>query len=843
MKKPQILLCMGVSTLALTATPAGAQVRPDTGSPAAPPAAQQVGEPQGLPAADAAQTPRGGLEDIVVTARKRVENVQNIPVAETVVSAEQLQNQQITNIERLTSLAPQLVVGRSGTGNGAAIGLRGISVNATSISLEQSVAVVIDGIYYSGGRALNEGLFDLSRAEVIKGPQSLFYGKNTTAGALSFTTADPTRRFEGMARIGYEFRADQLYSEGYVSGPLSNTVSARVAGRVSKQYDGIIDNLATGGTLFTTDIATGVRTAHPFAAPSSDAIPAERQSIVRAGLKWEPDSAFSGTVKGTYNKIDQSTPHANVVIGFCEQGFVQSDRNAPCGRDWRSVQQRLPADIAASNPLLNRRGGLTYLEYESIGLSGNFQYDADKVSVSIVPGYIDWRTRWRGDNDFVQAYVPPSNSGNGSAEDSSQKAFSIEARAQSRFGGPINLLVGGYYQDSDLEFRQDNLFPGGAENSAVADPTLRYLTLRKVSHTYGKTYAGFGQVLVDISPTVNFTAGARYTHETKSSVFSQPYVIRTAQATYRQDTIGADQSFDNFSPEGTITWKPSRTVTVYGSYKTGYKSGGFSISGLIVRNTTPADATFAPEKVKGFEGGIKTTLADNQLRLNVNAFNYNYTDLQVDFFDASIVQYLTLNAGRARTRGAELEAEFAPRAAPGLTVRGSLAYTDARYTSFPFAPCLSGQRPAEGCTIGQTPNGVRSYQNLTGERTQQAPVLTGTANVDYARPIGGGLKAGFTGSTRYSGSYHTSPFANAQARRFIQGNYATFDLNVRVGDDADRWELAIIGKNLTNQFITAAAFDLTYTGSGTGTPAGIHADGRSSVYDPRTVAIQGTVRF
>ncbi|MBM6577832.1 TonB-dependent receptor [Microvirga sp. SRT01] len=843
MKTLQISLCAGVSALALAAAPAWAQAGSKEPAQAVPPPAQQVGEAQADPAATTDRAQRGGLEDIVVTARKRVENVQNIPVAETVVSSEQLQNQQITSIERLSSVAPQLIVGRSGTGNGAAIGLRGISVNATSISLEQSVAVVIDGVYYSGGRALNEGLFDLERAEVIKGPQSLFYGKNTTAGALSFTTADPTREFHGMARVGYEFRADQVYSEGFVSGPLSSTLSARLAGRVSKQYDGIIDNLATGGTLFTTDIVTGTRTAHPFAAPSSDDIPAEKQKIFRAGLKWTPDSALSATVKATYNKVDQSTPHANVVIGFCEQGFVQSDRNAPCGRDWRSVQQRLPADIAASNPLLNRRNGLTYLEYESVGVSGNLQYDGDKVNISIVPGYIDWRTRWRGDNDFVQAYIPPSNSGNGSAEDSSLKAFSVEARAQSRFKGPLNVLIGGYYQDSDLDFQQDNLFPGGAENSAVSDQTLRYLTLRKVSHTYGKTYAGFGQILLDVSPTLNLTAGARYTHETKSSVFAQPYVIRTAQATYRQDAIGADQSFDNFSPEGTVTWKPSSDVTVYGSYKTGYKSGGFSISGLIVRNTTPADATFAPEKVKGFEGGIKTTLADRQLRVNLNAFNYNYSDLQVDFFDATIVQYLTLNAGKARTRGVELEAEYAPRPVPGLTLRGSLAYTDAKYTSFPFSPCLSGQRPDEGCTVGQTPNGVRSFQNLTGERTQQAPVWTGTSNVDYSRPIGGGLKVGFTGSMRYSGSYHTSPFANSEARRFIQGSYATFDLNVRLAEENDRWELALIGKNLTNRFITAAAFDLTYTGSGTATPAGIHADGRSSVYDPRTIAVQGTVRF
>jgi outer membrane receptor protein involved in Fe transport len=259
--------------------------------------------------------------------------------------------------------------------------------------------------------------------------------------------------------------------------------------------------------------------------------------------------------------------------------------------------------------------------------------------------------------------------------------------------------------------------------------------------------------------------------------------------------------------------------------------------------TTAADATFAPEKVKGFEGGIKSTLFDRQLRANLDLFRYTYSNLQVDFFDGTIVQYLTLNAGKARTQGGELQLEYAPRDLRGLTIRTSGAFTDAKYTSFPYAPCLAGQRPSEGCSSGATPNGVRNFQNMTGQRTQQAPKWTGTFAVDYSMPVGDALKAGISTNVRYSSSYHTSPFANAGASRFIQSGYATLDANIRLGSVDDRWELALIGKNLTNKFVVAAAFDLTYTGSGTGTAAGVHADGRSSVYDPRTVAIQGTVKF
>lgn len=794
----------------------------------------------------------GGLEEIIVTARKKEENLQNIPVAATVMQPTVLNNFQVNNIEKITTLAPQLIVGRSGTGNGASIGLRGISVNATSISLEQSVAVIIDGVYFSGGRALNEGLFDLERVEVLKGPQSLFYGKNTTAGAISFTSAEPTHTFKAMLRSSYEFKAHQPMAEGFVSGPLTDNLSVRLAGRWSDQSGALIKNRAEGGTIYTKDVATGIATPHTFTAGPAN-IPGENAAAARLTLKYEPTSQFTVKLKANYNKVKQNTPAANTVIGFCEKGFVQSDPAAPCGT-WASVQQNIPADIAATNPILGRHGGAPYLDYKSYNFTGTIDYTGDKVSISVIPAYAKWETFWRADNDYTNAYPAAGafgkTGGNGTGEHSSLGAFSIEARARTSFDGPLNAMVGGYFQDSTLKFQQDNVFPGGQENSAVTDPTLRYLTLRKVSHTFGKTYALFGQLLFDVTPTLNLTGGARYSWETKSSIFAQPYVNPLVKydpvaktGTYRQDQIGADQKFSNFSPEVMLTWKPQPNLTIYGGYKTGYKSGGFSISGLITKNTTAADAAFNPEKAAGFEGGIKTTLMDNQLRLNLDLYNYTYKNMQVDFFDATLVQYLTLNAAKVRTRGAELQAEFAPRAVDGLVLRSSIAYNDAVYTSFPFAPCLGGQTPAEGCLTGATPQGVRTYQNLDGQRPQQAPKWTGTIGVDYNKPIGSDLKVGFSGNVRYSSSYRTNPFVNDSATRFVQGSFATIDANLRLAQQDDRWEIALIGKNLTNKFITAVAFDLTYTGGGTGTAAGVHPDGRSSVYDPRTVAIQGTVRF
>ncbi|MDB5704749.1 MAG: TonB-dependent receptor [Sphingomonas bacterium] len=803
---------------------------------------------QTAPAADPTEEAQtGGLQDIVVTARKRVENLQNIPVADQVISAKQIDNYQINSIEKVSVLAPQLIVGRNGTGNGAAIGLRGISVNATSISLEQSVATVIDGVYYSGGRALNIGLFDVGQVELLKGPQSLFYGKNTTAGAISIGTADPTRDFQAMLRTGYEFKGKQVFEEGFVSGPITDTLSLRVAGRVSKQFGSLIENTAYGVTTYTKDIATGTVTPH-YTPPGKPNLPGEESATGRIGLKFA-SGGFTAVFKNTYNYYHTNAANSASVIGECESGLVQTDPTAPCGHVFKVANGAIPADIAAVNPYENRHGGQNYLDYYMFNSTLNLTYETDKVTFSLVPAYTVYTDYWVTDSDFTSLYLNRApalgTGGNNAATREQQKASSVEFRAQTHLGGMFNVMAGGYYQHSELTFAQENLFPGGVENSAVTDPSLRYLTIRKRGFTNGDTYSVFGQVLLDITPTLNITGGVRYSHEKKDSMLSQPYVFPGSTASYKQTSISppGGQTFDNTSPEATVTWKPQSNITVYGSYRTGYKSGGFSISGTISPTTTYDNAAFGPEKVHGFEGGVKTTLFDRQVRLNAGAFSYIYTGLQVDFLNTITIQYLTLNAAAARTRGIELEAEFAPNAVPGLHLRSSAAFTDAKYTSFPLAPCLGGQTPLEGCSLAVNGAGAGTRQDLSGQTTPQAPKFAGTLGVDYDTPISNNWKIGLSSNLRYSGRYKTYAFAPDAADRFHQDPYATIDASIRLMTADDKWEIALIGKNLTNHFVQSSAFDLTYTGARTGLATGLHADTRSTIYDPRTVAVQATVRF
>jgi outer membrane receptor protein involved in Fe transport len=396
-------------------------------------------------------------------------------------------------------------------------------------------------------------------------------------------------------------------------------------------------------------------------------------------------------------------------------------------------------------------------------------------------------------------------------------------------------MLGGLYQKTKRDFDQYIMFAGLRDDTVSA--ANRYLATTKTSYTKGETTALFGQVTWKIVPTVEVAGGVRYTHETKNSFFTQPYNNIGVQAIFRDISdpllgkIYADQTFNNWSPEATITWKPVNDVLVYGAFKTAYKSGGFSNGGInSMFSADPlGDLTFNPEKARGFEAGVKTTLLDRQLRLNLGLYSYGYKDLQVDFFNSPIFAFQTLTAN-ARTKGVEVEFEYAPRAVDGLNVHGTINYNRARYTNFPEAPCYAGESVVEGCNV----NG-NTRQNLNGKSLSVAPEWTGSFGVGYEAAVSNGLKAGINVDGRYSGSYLASAFNNADSK---QKSYVTLDAGVRIGAEDDNWQLALIGKNLTNKFYVSGVVDGPSTGG-----AGVHADQLGFGNVPRTVQVQVTKRF
>ena len=592
---------------------------------------------------------------------------------------------------------------------------------------------------------------------------------------------------------------------------------------------------------------------HNIPAPQRD-VPQEKNLVGRVSLKYEVTDHLTDTFKTTLDKYNVIDATWNSITFFCPTGSRQTDPSEPCGKNYDVYQNNLPADIAATNPITARHGGQLYQDYNSESYSNNLKYDGEKFTLESVTGFHHFVNYFLGDYDLTGAVNSPA--GTWGIEKSQYQAFSSELRGQTQFHGPLNFMGGFLFQATELKFNQFVIFPGGLSDLSL-NTDDRYITVEKLSSTHGDTYSGFGQVIWDIVPGLNFTAGARYTHETKDSYFIQPYVVGPYQGVFRQYNpaipntfIGATQSFNNISPEATLSWKPESNLTLYASYKTGYKSGGFSGSALnsAVANTTEAQLAFKPETPKGFEGGVKSTLLDGTLRLNADAYDYVYDNFQVDFFDSVHIDYVTKNVGQLESRGFEVQAQWAPPQVTGLQIDGAFAFNDAYYKSFPNGPCYGGQSIEEGCSLDANPKSDsfgQLTQNLTGKRAGQSPQFTGTVAIDYERPIGNGLNLGVSGNAHLSSSYHLSQFGYAFDS---QSAFATFDASLRLSDEKNRWELALIGKNLTDQFVLSSGLDVPSTGVGTGTsinatPKPLHSDLGGTPGLPRTVALQLTFHF
>ncbi|MEN3976231.1 TonB-dependent receptor [Emcibacter sp. SYSU 3D8] len=796
------------------------------------------------------------IEQVVVQARGEQQEVRDIPVAITAIGEEKIERFALKSLEDVAAVAPQLTIVRGGSGSGASISIRGIQSNSTSIGIEQSVAVILDGVYYPQGRVIDEGLFDVSQVAVLKGPQALYFGKNATAGVLAITTNDPGNEFEAMARVGYEIEQQRLVAESTISVPLTDKFGIRLALRGTKMWGGYIENNAGPTNYVTTDAATFQQTVHPNGAPTENKFPAEESFYARLTMKGTPSDRFTYTIKGSFADYRISTtqgtelfacptlngqPHASVADPD-NPGFNKPIPNteAECVPDWRGAQNPIPPDIAATDPLLNWFGSQLGEEYRSYGVTGKFDMDFDPIDLSAILNFHRQRTNWVGDFDGGGA------TSTFAGEHNTFKNFSTEVRAVTKFDFPLNAVLGVYYQDTQRYFTQDVIF-AGADNSAVTDPTRQYVAYDKISETAGETISVYGELIWDITDQLQLTGGVRYLHETKDSYFIQPYVNPFFTGIFYQGyTLEADQSFNDASPEATLRWEPTDDLTLYAAYKEGFKSGGFSNSAIhstitIVNNdpsTSLPDFVFAPEHVKGFEGGIKASLFDRTLSVELEAYHYKFKDLQIDFFNSPTFAFITENAGGAKTDGAELQFTWVPEQVTGLTLTGSLAYNIAKYTDF-VAPCYAGQKPSQGCNLpisaGEVPK-----QQLAGQTRALAPRWAGSFGIDYEAPIGNGLLIGLSSNVKWKSKHRLGGFNNPYDE---QKGYATFDAAIRFGNENRNWEFAVIGKNLTNKYALLSAGDTPGTGGNTGTERGFVADRYGTPIVRRTVELQFTWRY
>lgn len=777
---------------------------------------------------DQAPAPASGYaDDIVVTARQRNETLMEAPVAVSAVSGAQISRLGLTDTRELVKLAPSLSIEQSSSGAGGSISLRGIGTSPSNAGFDQAVSVNIDGVQTGRARIIMLGMLDLEQVEVMKGPQALFFGKNSPAGVINMTSKGPTDEFSGYGRIGYELEADELILEGAVGGPLSSSFGARLAVRY-RNMDGWLRNTA------------GQLTSSPFAgpnnlpqAPATDR-PGEKELMGRLTLAFEPEgSPLKAVLKLAAMDYENDGPSAGQqlyncgafktpVVTYAGIPAIAVDPFGDCKFDAKYSNGALPNGYADNWPYAKQD---PYSKIKMALASLRFDYAAEDFTITSITGLFNSNTRYF-DNFDATVFMAYN-----AAERENYTALSQELRFATDFDSPFNFMFGFYYQNTKLEFFNASLIA-----PLPVDPaTGNYHTWEKPGQTDGNTYSAFGQISWDITPEIELSGGLRYTYEVKDSNMVNSYVHPPLSGTVLapQGKIFTDHFTDNnVSPEVTLTWRPNQDFTTYVAYKTGFKSGGFGIStNLIPANITADSIRFESEEIKGFEGGVKARLLDRSLLFTGSLYTYKYSNLQVNSFDAATTSFRITNAASARVKGFELGLTAKPT--EWLNLNGGLNYNNARFLDY-LSGCWGGQTQATGCNVLNS-NGSYS-QDRSGQALTRAPDWTFNAGVDVDIPVGSNWKIGLSGLTRYSSDFFAIDNGNPYGK---QDAFWLFDASIRLASVDGRWDFAVLGRNLGNEYFTGYVAEKP----GAPTTPGITSQLMGLPNRTRQIALQATMNF
>lgn len=767
-------------------------------------------------------------EDIIVTARRRDERLLDAPVAITAISGDALNQYQATRVSDIATMVPSLIAGKAASGSSASIFLRGVGSTALSAGFDQSVSFVIDGLPMSRGREISLPQFDIAGVEVMRGPQALFFGKNTTGGLISLTSNNPTDTFEVGLRGGYGFEARERYVEGFVSGPITDTLRARFAARYSDS-DGAFTN--TAAPTYTNYIPGQERTGMGRRRGGAESFGA------RATIDWDVTPSFNLQLKAGMSLVNDGGP-TDLIERICGAGRttpmpsngIPASPNADCRVNGRSDQSALPVQVAQTNYRYARDGRM-YGDFDSQYAILTANIDSDPFSVNSITGYYHFR-QYDLNNVSGESY-PASFS-----QLAEFKQFSQEVRFQSGFDGPFNVMFGGFYAHGKFTFNTDAYIA-----PVPLDPVNdTYLTFSRDNGFTTDSLSFFAEGTLEFAENFELSAGARYSLESRDSYQRSRPAHSAFAAMFPAGIYFTDRyRDDNISPQVTLRWKPETDTTLYVSYKQGFKAGGFNISQALSPLATVEAGRFGAETAEGFEAGLRTLLIDRRLSFSITAYRYTYDDLQVQYFDPISVSLTAGNAGRLRTQGIEADFNFRVPGIDGLSLRGAAALNDAEYQDY-IGQCYPGQTIAQGCNL-ELAGGVYNAQDYGGRTPPKAPHFAGRLGATYDIPLSAsGMRLTLGGDVSHTSSYN---YTDALRPDGVQSAYTKFDASVALHGPEDRWTVSLIGRNLSNKLIVTAANDIPYAGgSGTGTNGpGIVADMSAFIDNPREVFLEFALRF
>jgi iron complex outermembrane receptor protein len=701
------------------------------------------------------------VEEIVVTARKRQEDLQTVPVSITAFSAETIERTGSTNLGDIARFTPGLTYYEGNGGGLAAPTIRGLSATVTT-TFDNNVGVFLDGVFLSAKSNINLAVFDLERVEVVRGPQSALYGNNTFAGAINYVTKRPdTNGLEGNVKgtLGTDQRADASFS---VSGPVNDKFAVRVQGSYST-FDGTVENGFGSETLGGWEYKAAAATT----------------------LNFQPTDNFELTAFYYYGE-DELDGSANFI--FPNNCGGQNSAPPLTGRGRTTLRYvcgtlKAPDQVFVSDE--------TYSKYKSELGYINMSYDLGGVTLKSLSTRGDYDSAGIADQildattgpaarRFVYPFMGP-------VEEWSQE-FRVES-----FGNDVIDYAGGFYyydRDATQYFITGNGTPTGAPPSTNVGvfPTR---ALDQITAESNKTYAGFGLIQAKVTDQIRLNGEARYTKDKRQVAL----INRLTNV-----TVPLADDFKYWTWRASVDYQATDDILTYASVSRGAKSGGFNNSPVV------SEQSYQPEYNVTYEVGAKTTLLDNRLQANLALFYIDWTDVQYTIPSAvqNTRNYVT-NFGAAKAEGFELELNAA--VAEGWTVGGGIAYTDPHWVDGTVD--FSSTRQCQTAAIcGLTPvvvNGVSGF-DVSGFTLPRASKWTGSLNTQYSWSMSGDVEPYVRGDL----SYRSKQITNAPIALQDNGNQTL--VNLRAGAtingnlDVSVWVNNVFDKRYVNNAINEPEF-------------------------------------
>lgn len=730
--------------------------------------AQSAPVAQNAPAA--AEGP--GVADIIVTATRRAEKLQDVPVSVTALTKDMVARQNVRDLGDLPKMVPGLTLNYGTQPGNFSINLRGIGTLTNGIAVESDVAVVIDDVPAGFQAEAFKDLVDIERIEALKGPQSTLFGKSAISGVLNIVTQAPTDHWTGHA-TALGTSDDEWRVGGTVAGPLTDNLKIRVTG-ARNSWNGNVNNLTTG-----------------------DHLNGSKGLTFTGKLQWDPTDRLMISLQPRYNHADINccvTPINALTPGTYYQGITQ----LPVNTVLSGINYNDPYNRNIRND--ERAGGIS----DSIGttLRANYRLGGgllNDATVSYIGSYDSYRMRDFQDVDATDSYflkyyplTAPSGIDSGATLHGLFRVHSTtqELRLTSP-SGPFRYLVGLWYAHNSLS------------RDLNRGPVLQ--TVHYLAQSTNTTYSLYTDLAWDVAPKVTLIGGFRLNRQSLNYVYDN----YTAAPPFH---LGGGTSDNAVTGKAGLQYHVTRDNMIYGTFSTGYKGQAYDLSS-VYNATIAAQSPVAPETARNYEIGTKNSFFNRKLVLNATAFWTDYHGFQTSSitvlpngFPLAFLQ----SVGHLRTRG--IEAEVTARPTSRLSLNGSGAYTDAKIIDYPGGPCYPGQAtvalasnsavPAPG-QCGVLPSGS-SIQNLSGARLNNAPVwkfnMGGQYDIPLAHDRGAFIGFNYRWQSAVNYSLNTDPTT-------IQRAYGILDASAGLSAGGGKYKLTVFANNLLNKHYAVNLYD------------------------------------